>query len=504
MKNKIKLPIVVTLTAVLWMTGCQQTSQQVSQHPPPAAATPTAEKPAPKPEPKPAVRQSCTEPTAGLVKLSKQMPKEAVLGQTFEYQLALGALDCVGNVVVTDRVPQGASYVKSEPAAEVDGDRLTWHVAPMDQGQTGTIRVWLKADKEGTLASCATISAEPRVCASTLVGKPALSIKKTGPETAVLGSTITYTIVVANTGSALAREVVVTDTIPDGLESADGKKEIAYPVGDLAPNQSKSITVPLKAAKRGKFCNAAVAASSNAGKVNAEACTTVQAPSLKIVKTGDKERFIGRNASYKIVVSNTGDTALTDLVVTDTAPAGNSIVSASGASINGNQAVWRVANLPAGQQSAFDVVLTSKTAGNYCNSATVATGGGLKESAEACTVWRGVGAVLIEVVDDPDPIMVDEQTVYTIRVTNQGTADLTGINVTALFDEEMTPVSSPEGTVAGQGVKFPAVARLAPKASFTYTVKAKGVKAGDARNKVTLTVDGMATPVVEEESTHVY
>jgi uncharacterized repeat protein (TIGR01451 family) len=473
---------------------------QVSQRRPQASVAP-AEQPAPQAAP---ARLNCADPTPGLVKLSKQMPKEATLGQTFDYQLVVAAQDCVGNVVVTDRVPAGASYVKSEPAAEAQGDRLTWRFDTMDPGQGQTIRVTLKADKEGMLASCATVSADPRVCAGTLVGKPALSIDKSGPETAVLGSTVNYTVLVANKGSALARGVVVTDTVPDGLESADGKKQITYEVGDLAPNQSKSITVPLKAAKRGKFCNAAVATSSNAGRVSDEACTTVLQPGLKIAKTGDKERFLGRNANYKVVVSNTGDTALTDVVVTDTAPAATSIVSASGATITGNQAVWRIASLAAGQQTSFDVVLTSKTAGTHCNAASVTAAGGLKDSTEACTLWRGVAAVLLEVVDDPDPISADEQTTHTIRVTNQGTADMTNLNMTALYDEEMVPVSSPEGTVSGQTVKFPAVARLAPKASFTYTIKAKGVKAGDARNKFTLTADGLTSPVVEEESTHVY
>ena len=33
---------------------------------------------------------------------------------------------------------------------------------------------------------------------------------------------------------------------------------------------------------------------------------------------------------------------------------------------------------------------------------------GLKDSAQACTVWKGVTGVLLEMVDDPDPIQVGE------------------------------------------------------------------------------------------------
>ncbi len=497
MKNS-PLGFSLIAAALALATGCQQTTMQTTA---PRATPATTESTAPAPA---AQRTDCTLPTAGLVRLSKAMPKEASLGQIFEYQLNYSAADCIGNVKITDVVPAGASYVKSEPAAQVDGSHLSWQMASLDAGQSGVVHVWLKADKEGTLSSCATISADPRTCASTFVGKPTLTIDKSGPETATLGSTVNYSIVVANNGSAVAKDVVVTDNVPAGLESADGQKTITYQVGDLGPNQSKTITVPLRAASRGRHCNIAVATSSNAGTVTNDACTTVLQPGVRIVKSGDKERFLGRNASYKVAITNTGDTALSDVVVTDTAPAGTTIVSASGATVTGNQAVWRVGTLAVGGSQSFDVVLTTAAAGTYCNGAAVTAAGGLRDSAEACTTWRGIAAVLLEVVDDPDPIMVDEQTVYTIRVTNQGTADLMNIGVAAVFDEEAAPVSSPEGRVAGQNVSFPAVPRLAPKQSFTYTIRVKGVKAGDSRNKVTLTADGLTTPVVEEESTHVY
>jgi uncharacterized repeat protein (TIGR01451 family) len=112
--------------------------------------------------------------------------------------------------------------------------------------------------------------------------------------------------------------------------------------------------------------------------------------------------------------------------------------------------------------------------------------------------------VLLEVVDDPDPIQVNETTTYTIRVTNQGFADITNVKIVADFDEEVTPVSTAQGSVSGKRATFPAVSRLAGKQSATYTITVKGAKVGDARNKITLTCDELKTPVTEEESTTVY
>lgn len=432
------------------------------------------------------------------------MPSEANLGETFSYDIVVAADRCLGNVVVTDSIPSGASFVKSEPATQAEGKRLRWVLGDLDKGATSTIRVWLKADAEGMLISCATISADPRVCDQTFVGRAMLALTKTGPETAILGSDISYNVTVSNTGSSVAKNVVLTDQLPDGLTSPSGQSRLRFEIGDLAPKQSKTVAVPVKAAKRGRHCNTVAATSSNAGEAKAEACTVVLQPGLKIVKTGTKEQFLTRNAKYNIVVSNTGDTALTGVVVTDTAPAATTIVSAPGASISGNQAVWNVGNLPAGQEKTFEVTLTSRTPGTHCNSVAVATTEGLRESAEACTVWSGIGAVLLEVVDDPDPIRVDEETVYTIRVTNQGTANLNNIRTAAEFDVENTPAATSAGTIDGQKVNFPNVPQLAPKQAFSYTVRVKGARPGDARNRVSIITDEIQTPVVEEESTRVY
>jgi uncharacterized repeat protein (TIGR01451 family) len=493
MQKNHRLIFVLSLASVLG-AGCQQTSQQRRPH---VVTAPAA---APMAAPM-AARQNCTDPTRGLVALGKQMPKEVSLGQTFEYLLTLNSQDCVDDVVVTDHVPEGATFVKSEPAAEVSGDLLTWHLKQMDAGQSGTIRVSLKADREGTLASCATISANPRVCATTLVGKPALAIEKTGPESALLGSTLAYNVTVSNKGTAVARDVVVTDPLPDGLAGSP----VSVNVGDLGPNQSKSIPVSFTAPNRGRFCNVATAESSNAGKVTAEVCTVVLQPGLKITKEGTKEQFLGRNASYNIVVSNTGDTTLTGVVVTDMAPAGTSVVDAGGGSVAGNNITWNLGDLPKESSKTLTVALTSMAPGNLCNTASVNTAQGLTARAEACTVWRGVSALLLEKGDNPDPIQVGEQTTYFVRVTNQGTAPDADVLMVVEFPKELTPVSADNnGRIEGQTVTFPAFPNLAPKQAFEYHIVAKGAAPGDARVTFTRTSRDIPAPTRSEESTRVY
>jgi len=442
----------------------------------------------------------CSSVNTGLIQMSKAMPAEVSFGDTFTYEIRASAVACVANVMVMDSVPEGASLVSTEPQASVAGSQLTWNLGNMDAGEAKVLKVTVKAEKEGTLTSCAVIKADPRVCAKTVVGRPQLAIEKTGPETAQLGSDVAYNIVVKNIGTSVAKAVTVTDKVPAGL---GGPREIPFTVGDLAPGASKTIPVTLKAAERGRHCNLAIATAANAPSVQDDACTTVVKPGIKIVKTGTPEQFVGRQATYKIVVSNTGDTAHANTVVTDTAPAQTKIVSAPGASVAGNTATWNVGTLKAGESKELGITLTSTQLGTWCNNASV-TATGLRENAEACTIWRGVAGVLVEFVDDPDPIQIGEQVVYTIRITNQGNADLNNISAVAESDAEIDLVSSPQGTIAGKKITFPTVPKLAGKQSLTYTFTGKAVSVGNAYQKVLVTIDGFRTPVEELEVTTTY
>jgi uncharacterized repeat protein (TIGR01451 family) len=517
--NALGLRIAAFCCAALLITGCTTQQQQQnatagststgtrrsggSQQQQQAKAAPEAPA-APAPA---SARQTANEGTlkTDLVTLKKTAPAAVALGETFEYVLTFSALESLDSIIISDKLGEGVTYVRSEPAATPSEGKLVWTMSDIEKGANGTIRVWVKPEREGNIVNCAAVVAVPKVCVATFVGKAAISITKSGPAQAVINSDVTYNIVVKNSGSLAARNVVVSDTVPDGMAHQSGQKTLRFDVGDLGPNETKQIPVTLKATTKGRHCNVASVTTSNAGKADSEACTEVLVPGLKVVKTGDKEQFLSRTARYHIVVSNTGDTTLNNVVVTDTAPAETAFASATGGTINGNTATWNIGSLAAGAEKAFDVTLTSRTPGEHCNAVTVATAEGLRESAQACTVWRGVGALLLEKADNPDPIQVGENTTYTVRVTNQGTADDTNVKVVVQFPAEIDPVSASNGGVVnGKTVTFPPFPRLAPKQAFEYSVVAKGAKVGDARVTFVRTSDGIPAPTSAEESTRVY
>ena len=475
-----------------------------------AAAPAPVVAPPPASAPAPAAKVGCSDATWGLVRMTKTMPAEASLGAEFVAQINLTAAACAGNVVVRDTYPAGASYVKSDPAAAVDGDQLVWKIGSLEAGESRTIKIWFRANKEGTLINCATVSSDPRTCAHTVVGKPALAITKTGTPEIRINETANYTIVVKSVGSAVAKNVVVTDTVPDGLTAPDGQKTITFNAGDLAPGQSKTFPVTLKAGeKRGNFCNVAVATSSNAEKVEAKACTDVVKHFLNITKTtSDKSLLIGKVASYTITVTNPGDRKQTGVVVTDTAAAGTTIVEAVGGSVAGGVATWNVGDVAPGDTKTLTVKIQSRAPGNFCNTAKVSSAQGASNTAQACSEWLGVTGVLVEMVDDPDPIPTGDVTTFTARVTNQGsTADSNDVLLKVKLPDELELVAgsaSGNPTISGKTITWPAVKSLAPKATITQTWKVKGVKVGDARTILEVTTSSRSNAIEEVESTTVY
>jgi uncharacterized repeat protein (TIGR01451 family) len=127
--------------------------------------------------------------------------------------------------------------------------------------------------------------------------------------------------------------------------------------------------------------------------------------------------------------------------------------------------------------------------------------------AQAPTLWKGMPAVLLEVVDTEDPVMIGDETTYDIKVTNQGTSPDRNVQITARFPDNLkalTASGATAGTVEGATVTFEPYDELGPKESISYKIRAKGVNEGDARVKVFLTSDLLKKPVPEEESTHVY
>lgn len=157
-----------------------------------------------------------------------------------------------------------------------------------------------------------------------------LTITKSASPTAFssVGTVLTFTFVVTNTGSSPLPNVLVTDPLP-GL-SAITCTPYANPIPSLAAHQSVTCTATYTVTQadldNGIVSNTVTATSANpVGEVTASATASVpgvQVPGIQLDKTANLDDItqVGQVITYTFAVTNTGNVTLTNVLVADPLP----------------------------------------------------------------------------------------------------------------------------------------------------------------------------------------
>ena len=447
-----------------------------------------------------------------VIVVDRVAPAEVQAGDLFEYQINIGNVSGVvlEDVVVSESVSSGFEFDSAAPMpASTSGGQLSWNLGNIDAGASMRIVVKGSAMQEAEVENCGAVRVSYAVgkCSKMRVVRPALKLVKTGPAEVLLCDPIPVEMVITNTGTGAAENVLIKDSFPAGLTTEDGNEAIQAKVGTLGPGESRRVSVMLRADKAGKYDNKAVATADRGLRAEAMHSVVVREPELVLSKTGPAMRYLGRNATYAITVSNRGDGAARDTRLMDIVPSGMSFLSASdGGSLVGGRIVWDVGTLEQGASRNVSVKMRADRIGTMKNMVT-AQAYCAEASAEVVTEVKGIPAILLEVIDLEDPIEVGANLTYVIEVTNQGSAIGTNISLVCTLPSEQGYVSSTGPTKAqvnGQTVRFGALPAVEPKAKVQYKLIVKGLKAGDVRFKVELTSDQMTTSAMETEATRIY
>jgi uncharacterized repeat protein (TIGR01451 family) len=507
----------VLFAGLLMLTGCE-TTRSTSSTTDSRAAEPAASSRAawPRTSRDPALQwSSMAFPTGdartSALGLEKGVPREVRLGQPYDYEIIVTNLTGLrlDDVVVTESLGSNFKLNSSTPQAAERGGALTWALGDLEPNQAKTIRVNGTPTGEGAITCCASASYSSMLCSAVNVVSPKLRLVKTGPAEVTRCDDIIYTFEVANTGTGSIPNVRISDPLPTGLATVDGKRTIEFNVGTLGPNQTKRMTSTVRAEKTGRYENKATATGERGLTAESAAvATVVREPVLKIAKTGPRDSFSTSTFTYEITVSNSGDAPAKDTVLEDAVPANAAFVSASdGGRLTGTRVLWNLGTLAPAASKKVSLTLRCDTAGTVRNTATVRATCASPVSASAETEVKGIPAILLEVVDISDPIRVGDNETYEITVTNQGSAADTNIRIVATLEDNQQYVSSSgatTGSAAGQTITFQPLASLAAKQRAIWRVVVRNVKSGDVRFKVTMTSAELGRPVEETEATRVY
>ncbi|MHC4985769.1 MAG: COG1361 S-layer family protein [Planctomycetota bacterium] len=447
------------------------------------------------------------------IAITKSAPASAIVGDTFMYSMTVSnpSRMAADNVTVVDELPSGMRYVSSSPAAQVSGQRLMWSLGTLAGGASQQLSVNVEATQTGQFTNCATVTADLGLvdedCADTVVCAPALAIEKSAPAEVLICDPIEYVFVVRNTGNAPATNVRLEDNLPDGLTGQNGQSMVVSNIGTLAAGQAMTVRFQARANRTGDFNNTATVTADRGLTAQASARVVVREPVLALTKTGPALRYLNTNVTYQLTVRNTGDVAATNTVLVDSLPAGARFVEASdGGQLSGGQVRWNLGTMAVGGSQTVSVTFQATQVGTMRNSASVSAYCA-QATAEATTEVQGIPAVLLECVDQQDPVEVGGEETYTITVTNQGSAEGTNIVIVCTLPAEETFVSAggpAAHSAQGQTVRFEPLGSLAAGARATYTVVVRGTAAGDVRFRVDLTSDQIDEPVMETESTRFY
>lgn len=411
-------------------------------------------------------------------------------GSNLTYSITVTNSGNIGaaNVMVTDTLPAGTTIVTCPtavvPCAHTSGV-VTWTLPTLaGGGASETLFVTVAVTNPAvagrssltnsvTVADDSTNGADPTPANNTatdvdvLVAAPDLRVvKDDGSQVRSPGDTVTYTLLVTNTGNQAATGVTLTDTLPAGttfVSATNGGTQgppgtVNWAMGSLdGGGASIPVTVtvqldnPTPAGQGTVVNNASVADDGANGSDptpanNSDSDTDMlsSTPDLVVSKTdGETSLSPGESTTYTITVSNVGSQDATGVVVTDVVPAPLTVGSCSN-SCDTSAAptlTWPATNLAAGSSLTRTVTATMPatvvagldTVTNTASAVDDGTNGAdpttpnntgtdvnIVDAAPDLSITKTDGLAHLEGGDTPT---------YTLTVTNQGNQGATGVVV---------------------------------------------------------------------------
>lgn len=450
------------------------------------------------------------------ITIHKTAPDEIQVGKPAKFVINVknnGSV-LVEQVEVRDEIPKGTQLLSTTPSAQrTPQGELVWSLGAMEPGADVKLEVELLPLVEGEIGSVAVVLLSAAASARTVATRPELVLNVTGPPQVNINETTMIKLELTNQGTGAATGVFLASNLPPGLSHPAGNS-LEYEIGTLEPQESRTLELSLTAAQAGPVRN--VISVQGDGQAEAEGIweSEIIAPALAVKIDGPKHRYLEKKATYNVSVGNPGTAAAKEVELVAYVPQGMKFIEADNFGEFDEQAGtvhWLLEELPAGETGTVTLTAVAVESGQQSLRVQGSTSGGLTDQTSQDVTVEGVAAILFQLVDLEDPIEVNGETSYEIRVVNQGSKAATNVRLVALIPQHLQAISA-EGPARHiidqpadtQRVLFDPLPQLAPKADATYLVKVKALQAGDARLRVQVLTDDMELPVTKEESTRVY
>jgi uncharacterized repeat protein (TIGR01451 family) len=451
------------------------------------------------------------------VTVEKRGPREVQVGKPARYEIVVRNVGSAiaHDVVLRDAIPAGTTLVTTTPPATPgpsgsgsSGD-LLWLLGALGPGNETKVAMEVMPEAEGEIGSVASVSFRADASIRSRATKPALQVVATPPKAVLIGKPIDLSITVSNPGTGTATGVVLEGMLPEGVTHRAGR-ELELDVGQLRPGDSRTIDLSLATSGPGVHAMKLVARADGRLEVEQTVPLEVTAPTLDIAAEMPARRYLQRPATCRITMTNAGTAPAKAVELATQLPPGMKFVRANNAGYydeRTHRVLWSLEELPAGDAGTVELVVMPVALGPQKFVTAARNPEGLSDQVASTIEVEGLAALTFEVVDSEDPIEVDGQTEYVVRVGNQGTKAASGVRLSAtlLGDMEMVAAKGPAAhRIENLTVLFEPLARLAPSEEAVFRVRVCGRRAGDQRMQVQITSDDHPAPITKEEITRVY
>ena len=446
--------------------------------------------------------------------IEKIPPQELLVGQSAVWKTIVKNVgDTVAaNVEVKDLLPKGAQLIETNPPAikSFNGE-LLWKIGDIPPGKQITLNMELMPLEEGRMGSVAQVTFQTAASAEGIVAKPQLAIQTQGVKEIGIGNTTELTILLSNPGTGTAKNVVLTENVPPQLQHEAKDSVLTYNVGDLKPDETRTVKLTMTAIRAGKFVNSLTATADPGLNAESRFDMEVVAPQLKMTVQGPTRRFLEREGAYKLTISNPGTAAASNVAMRVQLPNGLDFVRANNNAVYDRQTRtvrWLLAELPANDTGEAELIVTPTQIGHQTLVYQATADKGIADNGQKECLVEGMAALLTQVSDTSDPVLVGERTMFNINVVNQGSKASQNVRVSAQIPlgMEFLNAEGPMGYRMGPDntVIFDAAPQLSPKAEINFKILVKATRPGDQRLKLSVVSDELSSPVTKEESTQVY
>lgn len=460
-------------------------------------------------------------PSCGAVSTDLSLVKSdsvdpATLGTAFVYTLDIansGPMSAT-NVIVTDTLPAGLSYVSDDSGCTTAGSDVICALGTMLNGDTAQINITVLPTAVGSVTNTAVVASDVNDTnpanntdsETTLIQVVTdLAITKDAPAgTILVGDNLVYTLTVDNLGPLAADNVTVVDALPaqvtyvsDDAGCGQSLGTVTCNLGTITSGGSDIVHLTVMANTAATFANTANVSGdvvdSNPGNNSDSATITVEAPAmadLGITKEAPITATVGSTLVYTLTVVNNGPDDANSVVVTDTLPLSMTYVSDdSGCANNSGVVTCALGTVTNGQSVVIEITAMASAEGTAVNTATVTSAliddVPANNTATATTLVITSGASLADVaISKTAPLTanVGENITYTLVITNNGPFTATGVMVTDTLPISVTYVSNDSGCVNSSGVVSCDLGDLVSGASVTIQIVVMVDSAGTLTN----------------------